>query len=100
MTIAAAGVIPRLVEMLGPGSATDKQSNASASALAFLALNPWIAFAIAAAGAIPLLVQQLQPGSPAEMRRCAARALTIIARGSPAIGAAVAREMLVTGASF
>ncbi|KAG1678302.1 hypothetical protein FOA52_013923 [Chlamydomonas sp. UWO 241] len=78
-TIAAAGAIPRLVKLLGPGS-TDRMHEAAAAALCNLALNNsenkvTIGRAIATAGAIPLLVKLVEPGTPAEVQKIAMVAL-------------------------
>ncbi|KAG1664972.1 hypothetical protein FOA52_001984 [Chlamydomonas sp. UWO 241] len=83
VTIAAAGAIPPLVQLLRLGSAAEVQQHA-AGALINLALNADNKVTIAAAGAIPLLVQLLRlalptwlcrPGSADLPKRFAARAL-------------------------
>jgi hypothetical protein len=63
VAIAAAGVIPRLVQLLAPGC---PQKNAAAL-LGNLAGNADTAVALAAAGAIPPLVEMLESGPPAMM---------------------------------
>ncbi|KAG1666567.1 hypothetical protein FOA52_000534 [Chlamydomonas sp. UWO 241] len=72
--IAAAGAIPCLVQLLGPGSSADVHET-SADALAALAENDHIHSAISAAGAIPALVKLLGPESSADVQIAAAGAL-------------------------
>ncbi|KAG1664939.1 hypothetical protein FOA52_004461 [Chlamydomonas sp. UWO 241] len=72
--IVAAGAIPELVKLLGPGSLGDLQKRAAGAlwTLAFYAAN---AATIAAAGAIPALLQLLRPGSTTEVQEMVAGAL-------------------------
>ncbi|KAG1662833.1 hypothetical protein FOA52_009047 [Chlamydomonas sp. UWO 241] len=98
-TITAAGAIPLLVQLLGPGSPADAHSAAS-GALMSLALGCAEAVAaIAAAGAISPLVQLLRPGSPLDIQKTVAGALMALGFYHPenraAIDAAAARENVV-----
>ncbi|KAG1680569.1 hypothetical protein FOA52_015016 [Chlamydomonas sp. UWO 241] len=72
--IGAAGAIPPLVLLLGPGSSDPVHTCASA-ALANLAYAAENAAIVAAAGAIPPLVLMLGPGSSAVIQKNAAAAL-------------------------
>ncbi|KAG1666574.1 hypothetical protein FOA52_000541 [Chlamydomonas sp. UWO 241] len=81
--IVAAGAIPYLVQLLGPGSSADVHETSAlaaltalaAHALAALAENDHIHSAISAAGAIPALVKLLGPESSADVQIAAAGAL-------------------------
>jgi hypothetical protein len=74
VAIAAAGAIPQLVQLLGPGSTHDLQQGAAAALTNLGYQNDVNKAAIASAGAIPPLVQ-LRSGSPADVQEAAVRAL-------------------------
>ncbi|KAG1663063.1 hypothetical protein FOA52_011583 [Chlamydomonas sp. UWO 241] len=77
ITIAAAGAIPPLVQLLGAASPAYAQRNA-AGALARLAQNADNMATITAAGAIPPLVMLLRLGSDDLPKEFATRALVIL----------------------
>jgi hypothetical protein len=78
--IAAAGGVPPLVQMLGPGFHGEVQRMA-ASALISLGQTADTAVTIVAAGAPLLLVQMLGPGASVGMQRNASAALGVLAEG-------------------
>jgi hypothetical protein len=82
--IVAAGAVPSLVQLLGPGSSAEVQALA-ARALTSLAWDDDIVVTIIAAGAIPPLVQLLGHGSSALTQQQAVRVLRNLARHQPAV---------------
>jgi vacuolar protein 8 len=78
VSIALAGALPRLVQLLGAGSGAEVQE-AAADTLAHCATNAWNAAATVIAGGIPQLVRLLGPRSPPAVQQSAAVALTNIA---------------------
>jgi HEAT repeat protein len=84
VTIAAAGAITFLVQLLG--GSPDGVRKAASSALAGLADDANNCITIGDAGAIPILVQLLGPGSATEVQQNAAETLSRLAAGRPAPG--------------
>jgi hypothetical protein len=91
VTIASAGAIPLLVQLLKPGTRDDVQHNA-AGALSRIAANSEnaVTITIVTAGAIPLLAQLLRSGADNDTKAAASLALEAIRRGVAANRAAVA----------
>ena len=92
--LAAAGAIPALVRLLGPGSPAEVQSNA-ARVLVKLAEDADSMVTIAAAGAIPPLVQLLRPGSSAEVQEMAAGALRVLSNSNAENRAAITAASVI-----
>jgi hypothetical protein len=81
--VAAAGAIPRLVQLLHPGDGPPAMMQGlAAHTLGCVAVNAADAITNAAAGAIPLLVHLLKPGSPADVQWSAAGSLADLAANS------------------
>jgi hypothetical protein len=93
--IAAAGAIPKLAQLLGPGSSADLQANA-AGALSNLGRHAGNADAVKASGIIPRLVQLLGRGSHKVQEEAAAGTLCNLSQENAAtIAAAGAIPALV-----
>jgi hypothetical protein len=94
----AAGAVPSLVYLLGPGHPADVQMQA-AMVLSLLATEQaGGAFIIAASGAIPPLVQLLGPGSTSDLQKYAASALFVLAANNiPGVAAIPSLVQLLGG---
>jgi hypothetical protein len=79
-TIAAAGAIPLLVQLLKPGSPADVQEKASGTLAKIADTNDEYVVTIASAGAIPHLVQLMAPSSPVLLQVTAVSAIRALAR--------------------
>jgi hypothetical protein len=75
-SIAAAGAIPLLVQLLDPGDGPPAlMQGTAAQTLGYLAVNAEDAVTIVDAGAVPLLVQLLKPGPRVDVQQVATGAL-------------------------
>jgi hypothetical protein len=95
VTIASAGAIPLLVQLLKPGTRDGVQGRRStvgraAGVLMLLAANSENAVTIASAGAIPPLAQLSRSGPDDDIKLVATRALEAIRNGIASNRAAVA----------
>jgi hypothetical protein len=103
-SIAAAGAIPLLVQLLVPGTPGEVQEVA-AGLLCDLALMAENAVDVVTAGAIPRLVQLLAPDSPVQVQRKAAEALSNLAQRTADMetivgGGAIPRLVQLLGPGF
>ncbi|KAG1676481.1 hypothetical protein FOA52_002301 [Chlamydomonas sp. UWO 241] len=82
VTIAAAGAIPPLVQLLGSGSPPGVQEAATGVLMTLMTQNTVNQVAMAAAGAIPSLVRLLGAGSPAGVQEWTLVALSCLAENA------------------